>query len=66
LEELEAQLDPARFCRIHRSVIVAQDRIARIVCSFGGRYSVRMAGADGPSLAVGRVYLAEVRQRLGF
>jgi two-component system LytT family response regulator len=66
LNQLEAELDPARFCRIHRSVIVAQDRIEKIVCTSGGQYSVKIAGASGPSLAIGRAYLPQVRERLRF
>ena len=66
LKELEAQLDPARFCRIHRSVIVAQDKIAKIVRSLGGRYSVKMADRKRLSLAIGRAYLPQVRERLRF
>jgi DNA-binding LytR/AlgR family response regulator len=66
LKELEAGLDPERFCRIHRSVIVAQDQIEKITCSLGGQYSVKMAGANGPSLAIGRAYLPQVRERLRF
>lgn len=66
LKDLETQLDPARFCRIHRSVIVAQDKIARIVRSMGGRYSVKLAGRASPPLAIGRAFLPAVRERLGF
>ena len=66
LKELETQLDPDRFCRIHRSVIVAQDKIVKIVRSLGGVYSVKMAGRNGPSLAIGRAYLPQVRARLRF
>lgn len=66
LKELETQLDPDRFCRIHRSVIVAQDKIVKIVRSLGGRYSVKMAGTNGPPLPIGRAYLPQVRARLRF
>jgi two-component system LytT family response regulator len=66
LKDLETQLDPARFCRIHRSVIVAQDKIAKIIRSLGGRYAVKVAGAKGPALAIGRAYLPAVRERLRF
>ncbi len=66
LKELETHLDPGRFCRIHKSVIVALDKIAKIVRSLGGRYSVTMAGRSGPSLAIGRAYLPQLRARLRF
>jgi two-component system LytT family response regulator len=66
IKDLDAQLDPIRFCRIHRSVIVAQDKIAKIVRSLSGRYAVKMAGRNGVSLAIGRAYLPQLRERLRF
>ncbi len=66
LAELETQLDPTRFCRIHRSVIVAQDKIEKVERSFGGRYAVRLSGCKAPALPIGRAYLSQVRERLRF
>jgi DNA-binding LytR/AlgR family response regulator len=66
LKDLERDLDPDRFVRIHRGVIVARDRIAKISRSFGGRYSVRMADERGTSFDIGRSYLADVRKLLRF
>ncbi len=47
-------------------MIVAQDKIVKIVRSLGGRYSVKMSRRNGPSLAIGRAYLPQVRARLRF
>jgi two-component system LytT family response regulator len=66
LKDLENDLDPERFVRIHRGVIVARDRIARISRSFGGRYSVRMADEEGTSFEIGRSHLPHIRKLLRF
>ena len=66
LKELEEELDPDRFCRIHRGVLVAQDRVAKIVRLLGGRYAMKMSDPKGTSLAIGRAYLAQVREKFRF
>ncbi len=66
LKDLEQDLDPERFLRIHRGVIVCRERILKISRSFGGRYTVRMADEEGTSFDVGRAYLPRVREVLGF
>jgi DNA-binding LytR/AlgR family response regulator len=66
LKDLERELDPDQFLRIHRSVIVSRDRILKIVRSFGGRYAAQMADERGTSFDIGRAYLPRVRERLGF
>jgi two-component system, LytTR family, response regulator len=66
LKDLEAQLDPDQFCRIHRSVIVATGHIREVTCRLGGRYAVKLSGQGGPILPVGRGYLSLVRARLRF
>jgi DNA-binding LytR/AlgR family response regulator len=66
LKDLEDRLDPDRFCRIHRGVIVAHAHVGKVTCRLGGRYAVTVSGAAGPTLPIGRAYLAQVRARLGF
>jgi DNA-binding LytR/AlgR family response regulator len=66
LKQLEEQLDPARFLRIHRSVIVATSQIAKIERSFGGRYGVRLREPEGRRFEIGRAHLPAVRSRLRF
>jgi two-component system LytT family response regulator len=56
---LEAQLDPGRFLRIHRSTIVNLDRVREIQPLFHGEYRVVLH--DGTKLTLSRGY----RDRLG-
>jgi two-component system, LytTR family, response regulator len=60
---LEAQLDPTRFIRIHRSAIVAIDQVATLLRGAGGDYEVKMK--NGARLAVSRGRRAELEERLG-
>jgi DNA-binding LytR/AlgR family response regulator len=66
LKELETQLEPARFLRIHRSVIVATGEIAKVERSFGGRYTVKMRDSGAQRFEIGRSHLPAVRARLRF
>jgi two-component system LytT family response regulator len=63
MNALEEQLDPARFIRIHRSAIVAIDRVDTLVRGAGGDYEVRMK--SGGRLAVSRGRRTELEERLG-
>ena len=59
MAELEQELDPARFLRISRSVIVNIDRIQEIQPWFQGDYVLILT--DGTRLTSGRSYRARVR-----
>jgi len=59
MKEAEARLDPAAFVRIHRSIIVAIDRIAAIESGDTGEYVVTTT--DGTRLQASRSYNARVR-----
>lgn len=63
LNELEPQLDPAQFARIHRSALVRLDRIKSMVARRNGDCDVLLS--DGTTLLMSRTYLDEVRARLG-
>lgn len=63
MQNLEARLDPARFCRIHRSTIVRLDKIETLLRSSGGDYAVRLEG--GATLNVSRGRVRELERRLG-
>jgi two-component system LytT family response regulator len=63
MHSLESQLDPARFLRIHRSNIVAIDRIESLLRGAGGDYEVKLR--NGARLAVARGRRAEVERRMG-
>lgn len=55
---LERRLDPARFTRIHRGIIVRIDRIRDLTPHPTGEYTVRLHG--GASLSSGRTYRARL------
>lgn len=58
--QMERQLDPARFIRIHRGAIVALSRLKRINRRAGGRVTVTLD--SGLELPVGRAYLHGLRR----
>lgn len=60
---LEERLDPARFIRIHRSIILQRDRITGLRHDGLGVWSVETA--DGDALRIGRTYLAKVKAMAG-
>jgi len=63
MQTLEDRLDPARFIRIHRSAIVAIDRIDSLLRSPGGDYEVQLK--NGVKLRVSRSRREELERRLG-
>lgn len=60
---IELQLDPAQFVRIHRSTIVNVDRIQELHSSFGGEYVVLLH--DKTRLTLSRGYREGLQTRLG-
>jgi two-component system, LytTR family, response regulator len=63
LASLEAQLDPDRFARIHRSAIVQIDRIVELRPTTHGDAEVRLR--DGTLLAVSRTWREGLDRALG-
>jgi two-component system LytT family response regulator len=63
LADLEADLDPERFSRIHRSIIVNRDRIVTIGLDGDGDPEVVLAG--GTRLRMSRNYREALLTRLG-
>lgn len=63
LNELEPQLDPAQFARIHRSTLVRLERIRSLAPRRNGDCDVLLS--DGTKLPLSRTYLESVRSRLG-
>ena len=59
---MEAKLDPARFLRIHRSLIVQTARVESLEPLFHGDYVVRLR--SGARLTSGRTYRARLHQAL--
>ena len=63
MKAVEATLDPAEFVRIHRSALVAVDRIQSIEARAHGEYVVTMKG--GAQLVSSRGYRDGIRRLLG-
>ena len=63
MRHLEAELDPTRFVRIHRSTIVNVERIKELQPFFRGEYVVILH--DGTSLKLSRSYKRRLEAALG-
>ncbi|HEX8623015.1 MAG TPA: LytTR family DNA-binding domain-containing protein [Allosphingosinicella sp.] len=63
IARLEAELDPARFVRLHRSAIVRRDFVTGLRRDEGGRWWARLA--DGSEQKIGRLYLANAKGLAG-
>lgn len=63
MSELEHDLDPAAFCRIHRSTIVNLDRVRTLKLGEDGEYEVLLE--SGTSLRMSRGYRKQLQSRLG-
>jgi two-component system LytT family response regulator len=64
LTEMEQQLDPSRFVRIHRTVIVNVARVAEIQPWFSGDAIVILQ--DGRKLRLSRSYRGAIESRFAF
>jgi two-component system LytT family response regulator len=63
LSAMEAQLDPTKFRRVHRSAIVNVERIAELQPLFSGEYSILLQ--DGTKLTLSRNYKDKLFELLG-
>lgn len=63
LSSLERRLDPTRFARIHRSLVVNLDRVTEITPATHGDASIRLR--DGTSLTLSRTWRHRVTRALG-
>ncbi len=63
LSDLEQDLDPALFCRIHRSAIVNLDRVRGLRSNEDGDYTVLLA--NEATLRLSRKYRKQLQSRLG-
>lgn len=64
ISEMEAQLDPALFLRVHRSHIVALSHVA-MVRREGDGAVIELDDTQGPRIPISRAKIAEVKARLG-
>lgn len=62
MAELEQELDPSQFCRIHRSTIVKIDRIRSLELNENGDYDVLLH--DHTRLRMSRTYRKSLQSRL--
>jgi two-component system response regulator AlgR len=60
---LEARLDPERFIRLHRSVILRRDRITGLRHDGLGVWSAELS--DGSAVRIGRTYLTRAKAMAG-
>jgi two-component system LytT family response regulator len=65
IAELEKKLDPARFVRIHRGVILNLDHLGEVHAGFGGRLIVRLKDAGKTQLTVSRDRARHLKAKLG-
>jgi two-component system LytT family response regulator len=63
ISELEQDLDPNIFCRIHRSTIVNLDRVRGLTLTEDGEYEVLLE--DKTKLRLSRSYRKQLQSRLG-
>jgi two-component system response regulator AlgR len=63
ITELERQLDPASFIRLHRSTIVRRNFIAKLRHDGLGVWHADLA--DGAEVRIGRTYLPAAREMMG-
>lgn len=63
MNDLEADLDPAQFCRIHRSTIVNLDRVRELRFDSDAEYELVLV--DGTKLRLSRRYRKDLQGRLG-
>jgi len=64
LKELEETLDPERFCRIHKSYIVAIEKIHKLHKIFLNEYQVILKDKKQTPIKVSRNYLPILKQQL--
>jgi two-component system LytT family response regulator len=63
MNDLESDLDPARFCRIHRSTIVNLDRVREL--RFDSEAEYELVLGDGTKLRLSRRYRKDLQARIG-
>jgi two-component system LytT family response regulator len=61
--ELEEDLDPNLFCRVHRSTIVNLERVRGLKVAADGEYEVSLE--NGASVRLSRRYRKQLQERLG-
>jgi len=66
IAELEQKLDPRRFIRVHRSILLNMDYVHEIHSLLGGRVLVRLRDEKRTELTVARDRVSALKERLEF
>jgi two-component system LytT family response regulator len=66
ISELELRLDPRRFLRIHRSILLNLDWVREVDAWFSGRVLVRLKDDARTELTVARDRVRALKERLGY
>ncbi len=66
IADLESKLDPAKFLRIHRAILLNLDWVRQANVSFAGKVTIQLKDERGTQLPVARDRLRSVRSRLEF
>ena len=64
LKDLEKILNPEKFIRIHKSIIVAIDKIQKLKRTFAGKYKIYMNDQKLSSFEIGGTYIKALKERL--
>ena len=64
--QLEQELDPQNFTRIHRAMLLNTDFVDEVHTWFGGRLMVRLKNTGKTELIVARDRVRELKDKLGF
>lgn len=64
LDELQRELPPSAFVRVHRSYVANIKQIHEIRPWFSGSYQMRMSGSKGPVIPLSRSYAKSLRKIL--
>lgn len=62
MKQLESELDPNQFIRVHRSVIVNSEEVAKVLTLSSGEYVVQLTNKH--EIRVSRSYREKVREKL--
>ena len=66
IAELEQELDPGHFVRIHRAILLNTNYVDEVHAWFGGRLVVRLRDGRRTELTVARDRVRALKERLGF
>ena len=66
IAELEKELNPAKFVRIHRAILLNLDYVEEINSWFGGRLMVKIKDGKRTQLTVARDRVRDLKEKLGF